>query len=79
MVTQRSGVSTMGQSGATSDGGPPAWRRSSRCEPAGDCVEVLFDADSPRTAVRDSKNAGAVALELSASAWSQFVGRLVGQ
>ncbi|WP_156756376.1 DUF397 domain-containing protein [Actinokineospora pegani] len=68
----------MGHSGGTDDGEPPTWRRSSRCEPSGDCVEVLFGGHS-RTGVRDSKNAGAATLELSASAWSQFVGRLTGQ
>jgi hypothetical protein len=51
-----------------------AWRRSSRCSPAGDnCVEIRHRVDA--VDIRDSK-AGFLSITVSAAAWRNFVAEL---
>ncbi|ROO83742.1 uncharacterized protein DUF397 [Actinocorallia herbida] len=47
------------------------WRKSSHSDENGSCVEV---SESDAVAVRDSKNPGLGALELSRRAWRAFAG-----
>jgi hypothetical protein len=54
------------------------WRKSSRSNSSGDCVEVAFAADRG-VGVRDSKRRGqGPVLEFTAAEWSTFLGRVKG-
>ena len=50
----------------------PVWRKSSRSGSEGNCVEVARSSESI-TAVRDSKNPTAPALNFPTLTWSHFL------
>ena len=51
------------------------WRRSSRCTPNNNCVELSYADDT--VAVRDSKNSISLPLRFGHRQWKDFVGRSV--
>ena len=51
----------------------PEWRKSSRCEPSLNCVEIAVVSDTVR--VRDSKNPGP-SLSFDASEWRRFIAEI---
>lgn len=50
------------------------WRRASKCDTGGQCVEVA--RAEPAVAVRDSKNPGRGYLVFSPQAWTAFTRRI---
>jgi len=50
---------------------PAVWRKSTRSNDTGECVEVA-DLDSGRWAVRDSKNKTGPVLIFTAAQWAVF-------
>ncbi|MEU3452310.1 DUF397 domain-containing protein [Micromonospora sp. NPDC006766] len=57
---------------------PVTWRKSTRSNGSGDCVEVA-DNLAGRVAVRDSKDVSGPVLAFSQAAWSHFVNGLKHQ
>lgn len=49
------------------------WRKSSRSNPGGNCVEVGFTPDAAITGIRDTKDRSYGTLTVSAGTWSQFL------
>ena len=50
-----------------------AWRKSSRSNAQGDCVEVGFADSGAVTGVRDTKDRSYGTLSVSANAWTAFL------
>lgn len=49
------------------------WRKSTRSNPGGNCVEVGFTPDATETGIRDTKDRSYGTLAVSASTWSTFL------
>jgi len=51
------------------------WRRSSRCTPHNNCVELSFAGAA--VAVRDSKNSDSLSLRFGRRQWKDFLARSI--
>lgn len=49
------------------------WRKSTRSNPGGNCVEVGFTSDAATTGIRDTKDRSYGTLSVSAGAWTAFL------
>lgn len=53
-------------------GGNVQWRKSTKCGPGPDCVEVALRPDGT-VGVRDSKDPGGPVLDFTGSEWTAFL------
>lgn len=49
------------------------WRKSTRSNAGGNCVEVGFTPDATQTGIRDTKDRSYGTLAVSAGTWSAFL------
>lgn len=52
------------------------WRKSSRSDGQGNCVEVADSDDGTTIGVRDTKNRNGATLEFTRPAWCEFIERV---